>query len=205
MTIAGRFAKRTLDVVGAVAGLVSLAPVMAVTALAVRRYLGGPVIFRQRRPGLDARPFVMYKFRTMTDARDDDGELLPSADRLTALGRVLRSTSLDELPELWNVLKGEMSLVGPRPLMLHYLDRYTPEQLRRHDVKPGITGWAQVNGRNAQTWEDRFALDLWYVDNQSFWLDVRILLATIIQVVRRHGATPEDGEIMSEFFGTARQ
>ena len=163
--------------------------------------MGSPVLFKQQRPGLHGKPFMMSKFRTMTDARDGDGNLLPDADRLTRLGRFLRSTSLDELPELFNVLKGDMSLVGPRPLLMRYLDRYTPEQARRHEVRPGITGWAQINGRNALSWEDKFTLDVWYVDHCSLLLDMRIILQTIWKVLRREGISQEGEATMSEFMG----
>lgn len=161
------------------------------------------MLFRQMRPGLHGEPFTLYKFRTMTDARDADGNLLPDAQRLTRFGRFLRSTSLDELPELWNVLKGDMSLVGPRPLLMQYLERYTPEQKRRHEVRPGITGWAQVNGRNAITWEEKFALDVWYVDNQSLWLDLRILMLTVWKVLRREAISQAGNATMTEFMGTS--
>lgn len=197
-------AKSALDRAAAAAVLVALAPVMGAVAVAVARRLGRPVLFRQVRPGLHGRPFVMVKFRTMSDARGADGALLPDTDRLPAFGRWLRATSLDELPELWNVLRGEMSLVGPRPLLSRYLDRYTPEQARRHDVRPGITGWAQVNGRNSLSWEDKFALDVWYVDHCSFGLDVRILAQTILKVVRRDGVTAADHSTMHEFMGPAQ-
>src|ERR1700678_1464394 len=180
-----RLSKRTLDVLVAAAALVALSPLLAVIAVLVRIFMGSPVLFRQVRPGYKERPFTCLKFRTMTDKRDANGNLLPDGDRLTRLGRLLRRTSLDELPELINVLRGEMSLVGPRPLLMQYLDRYTPEQRRRHAVKPGITGWAQVNGRNALDWERKFDLDLWYVDHQTFWLDIRILSKTLLQVVQR--------------------
>lgn len=182
-----RQAKRACDVVLASAALVVLSPVLAAIAAAIRVGMGSPVLFRQRRPGLAGRPFTILKFRTMTAGRDAEGNLLPDADRLTPLGRLLRSTSLDELPELWNVVRGDMSLVGPRPLLTEYLDHYTPEQSRRHDVRPGITGWAQVNGRNAQSWEDKLRQDVWYVDNASLLLDARILLRTLVQVLRRQG------------------
>ena len=181
--------KRVMDVVLTVIGMVILAPVFAVLAWRVRREFGSPVIFRQERPGLDGEIFVLRKFRTMTDERDPDGELLPDKQRLTRFGRFLRSSSLDELPEMVNVLKGEMSLVGPRPLLTEYLDRYTPEQARRHEVRPGITGWSQINGRNDQPWEDKLAADVWYVDHRSFWLDVRILLRTLWVMIRREGVT----------------
>ena len=190
-----RLIKRALDTAAAALGLLLLAPLMALLALLIRASMGRPVLFRHQRPGLHGRPFTLYKFRTMTDARNAQGELLPDADRVTPLGRFLRSTSLDELPELWNVLRGEMSLVGPRPLLLSYLDRYTPEQARRHQVLPGITGWAQVNGRNALEWEKRLAMDAWYADHCSFWLDARILVMTLLKVISREGVC-EDGEFM---------
>lgn len=194
--------KRTIDLIGSWAGLVVLSPVLAGVALGVRWRLGSPVLFRQVRPGLGGRPFEMVKFRTMTDGRDASGALLPDAERLTAFGRFLRSTSLDELPELWNVVRGDMSLVGPRPLLMHYLDLYTPEQARRHEVKPGITGWAQVNGRNAATWDERFAMDVWYVENQSFWLDVKILARTFWKVFKREGVTQEGQSTVEYFTGS---
>ena len=195
--------KRAFDVAAAAVGLVVLSPVLAGVALAVRLRLGAPVLFRQERPGLHGRPFIMLKFRTMTDARDAAGRLLPDAERLTPLGRLLRSTSLDELPELWNVLRGDMSLVGPRPLLVRYLDRYTPEQARRHEVRPGLTGWAQVNGRNALTWEEKFALDVWYVDHASLALDLKILLLTLRRVLAREGISAAGEATMPEFTGTA--
>jgi sugar transferase EpsL len=179
--------KRAIDLVLAVIGTVVLAPVMAVLAWQVRRRLGSPVIFKQRRPGLLGRTFTLCKFRTMTDERGEDGELLPDEQRLTSFGRFLRSSSLDELPELFNVLKGDMSLVGPRPLLVEYLELYTPEQARRHEVRPGITGWAQVNGRNDMPWPDKLAMDVWYVDHRSLVLDVRILLKTLWVMVTRRG------------------
>lgn len=181
--------KRLMDVVLTLIGMVILAPVFAVLAWRVRREFGSPVIFRQERPGLDGAIFVLRKFRTMTDERGPDGELLPDEQRLTRFGRFLRSSSLDELPEMVNVLKGEMSLVGPRPLLVEYLDRYTPEQARRHEVRPGISGWSQINGRNDQPWEDKLAADVWYVDHRSLWLDVRILLRTLWVMIRREGVT----------------
>jgi len=168
----------------------------------VRVKLGAPILFRQKRPGLHGKPFLMFKFRTMTDARDKRGNLLSDAERLTPFGRFLRSTSLDELPELFNVLKGEMSLIGPRPLLMQYLDRYTPEQMRRHEARPGITGWAQINGRNAITWEEKFALDVWYVDNFSFFLDLKILLLTVFKILKREGVTQVGHVTMSEFSGS---
>lgn len=195
------FLKRTIDVVGSVVGLVLFSVPMALIALVVWRSMGRPVIFRQIRPGLHGWPFVMYKFRTMRDVRDASGRPLSDQERLTPLGRWLRSTSLDELPELWNVLKGDMSLVGPRPLLMSYLDRYTPEQARRHEVKPGITGWAQIHGRNALTWEEKFQLDVWYVDHWTLWLDARILVRTLLKVVRREDISAEGHATMPEFTG----
>ena len=182
-----RVAKRALDIAGASVALVAGAPIMAVTAVAVARELGRPVLFRQVRPGRGGRPFTLVKFRSMRDATDRDGRPLPDGERLTAFGLRLRATSLDELPQFWNVLKGDMSLVGPRPLLTQYLPLYSAEQARRHDVKPGITGWAQVNGRNALSWDDKFALDVWYVDHASLALDLRILLATVRAALRRDG------------------
>ena len=174
-----RIGKRILDLIAVTTALIILSPVLAFLALLVRARLGPPILFRQQRPGLYGRPFTLYKFRSMTDARDEQGNLLPDGERLTRFGKWLRSTSLDELPELFNVLKGHMSLVGPRPLLMEYLPLYTPEQARRHEVKPGITGWAQVNGRNAISWEEKFKLDVWYVDHVSFWLDLKILALTV--------------------------
>lgn len=194
--------KRMLDVVIAAVVLVLLSPVLAVIGVLIRFNMGPPVLFRQVRPGLGTKPFVMYKFRTMKDIRDKDGNLLPDKERLTALGRFLRNTSLDELPEFFNVLKGEMSLVGPRPLLMEYLDRYTPEQARRHEVKPGLTGWAQVNGRNALTWEEKFELDVWYVDNWSLWLDLKILWLTLVKVLKREGISAGGHATMPEFRGS---
>jgi lipopolysaccharide/colanic/teichoic acid biosynthesis glycosyltransferase len=178
---------------------------MAGVAAAVRLRLGSPVLFRQRRPGLHGRPFEMLKFRTMLDATDGAGNPLPDADRLTPLGRFLRATSLDELPELWNVLRGEMSLVGPRPLLMEYLPLYTPEQARRHEVRPGITGWAQVNGRNAISWEEKFRMDVWYVDRRTFALDLKILLLTAKKVVVREGISQQGQATMERFLGSANR
>ncbi len=197
------FGKRLLDLALTFPALVLLSPILAFTALLVRLTLGAPVLFRQQRPGLHGKPFTLYKFRTMTDARDAQGNLLPDAERLTTFGRFLRSTSLDELPELWNVLRGDMSLVGPRPLLMQYLDRYTPEQARRHEVKPGITGWAQVNGRNAITWEQKFALDVWYVDHVSLWLDLKIIALTVWKILKREGISQPGQATMEEFMGGA--
>ncbi len=193
--------KRLIDIVGALGGLVLLAPLMMLIALLVRLNLGKPVLFRQVRPGLHGKPLVMYKFRTMTDATDEAGNLLPDEKRLTPFGRFLRSTSLDELPELFNVLKGEMSLVGPRPLLMEYLDRYTPEQARRHEVKPGITGWAQIQGRNALSWDEKFRLDVWYVDNWTIGLDLKIIALTLLKVLKREGISAEGCATMPEFKG----
>ncbi len=193
--------KRALDLLIVLPALVVLSPVIAALAALVRRKLGAPVLFKQVRPGLHGQPFTMYKFRTMTDARDDEGRLLPDAVRLTPFGKLLRSTSLDELPELWNVVKGEMSLVGPRPLLMQYLTRYSPEQARRHEVRPGVTGWAQINGRNALTWPQKFALDVWYVDHASLGLDLRILALTFLKVLRREGVSQAGEATMQEFMG----
>jgi sugar transferase EpsL len=195
--------KRALDVVGAAAALVVLSPVFAVVAVVVRLRMGPPVLFRQERPGLRGRPFVMLKFRTMRDRRDADGALLPDDARLTRLGRFLRRTSIDELPELVNVLAGDMSLVGPRPLLMEYLPLYTPEQARRHEVRPGITGWTQVNGRNALSWDDKFALDVWYVDHRSLRLDGQILAKTVAQVVSGEGVSAPGHATMEPFRGSA--
>jgi len=192
-------AKRFMDLAIAIPLVVLLLPVMVGIAIAILITMGRPVIFKQVRPGLQGRPFTMYKFRTMTDARDHEGKLLPDAERLTKLGRFLRSTSLDELPELINVIKGDMSLVGPRPLLMQYLPLYTAEQARRHEVRPGITGWAQVNGRNAIAWEEKFKLDVWYVDNWSLWLDLKILLLTVWKVLVREGISQE-GEATTRYF-----
>ncbi|WP_315919357.1 sugar transferase [Mesorhizobium sp. SP-1A] len=194
--------KRLFDIVVSFLALVLLSPVLAILALLVRSRLGSPVLFRQVRPGLGARPFEMIKFRTMTDARAANGELLPDAERLTAFGRFLRSTSLDELPELWNVLKGEMSLVGPRPLAMSYLPLYSQEQMRRHEVRPGVTGWAQVRGRNAISWRQKFTYDVWYVDNQSLMLDCKILLLTVKAVVSSSGVAAGGQEEVDSFDGT---
>ena len=193
--------KRIVDLVLIMLAAPLLVPILLVVALLVRIKLGSPVLFRQQRPGLHGKPFIMLKFRTMTDARDTQGNLLSDADRLTPFGRWLRATSLDELPELLNVLRGEMSLVGPRPLLMHYIERYTPEQMRRHDVRPGITGWAQVNGRNAISWEEKFKLDVWYVDNHSLALDVKIIGMTIGKVVKREGISQDGQATAVEFMG----
>ena len=190
--------KRIIDLIAAMLALVLLCPVLILTALLVRLRLGRPLLFRQTRVGRNGVPFEIVKFRTMTDQHDDAGELLPDVGRLSSFGRFLRSTSLDELPELWNVVKGEMSLVGPRPLPARYLSRYSAEESRRHQVRPGITGWAQVNGRNALDWNDRLAADVWYVDNQSLILDIRIIGRTLLSVVRREGVSAPGESTMYE-------
>ena len=202
MSFYERIGKRLFDLsVGLLIAVVTL-PVQAVVAGLVRRRLGSPVVFAQERPGRDGRPFRLRKFRTMTDERDETGELLPDAQRLPAFGAFLRSTSLDELPEIVNVVRGDMSLVGPRPLLMHYLPRYTPAQSRRHEVRPGLTGWAQVNGRNAVSWEQKFELDVWYVDHVSFRLDLQILWRTALQVVRRDGISSHGHATAPEFEGS---
>ena len=195
--------KRLFDVCVSVAAIVLLSPLLLVTTLVTRIKLGGPIFFRQQRPGLHGQPFEMVKFRTMTDTRDSEGNLLPDGERLTAYGRFLRSTSIDELPELWNVLKGDMSLVGPRPLLMEYLPLYSAEQRRRHAVRPGVTGWAQINGRNAISWDEKFALDIWYVDNRSFFLDLKILLMTAKSVLIRRGVNAIGSSTMPRFTGSA--
>jgi lipopolysaccharide/colanic/teichoic acid biosynthesis glycosyltransferase len=193
--------KRIFDLFAVAIGLLIVFPVLIVLALLTILFHGWPILFKQRRPGYRGIPFTLYKFRTMTDDRDALGNLLPDEKRLTPLGRFLRSTSLDELPELFNVLRGEMSLVGPRPLLMQYLERYSPEQARRHNVLPGITGWAQINGRNAITWEDKFKLDVWYVDHWSFWLDIKILFITLWKVLAREGISQQGYATAEEFWG----
>jgi len=197
-----RLLKRAIDVAAAATGLGLTAPLLIATGIAIRAQMGRPVLFTQERPGLKGLPFKIYKFRTMTDARDANGKLLPDDQRLTDVGRFVRSTSIDELPQLLNVLKGEMSIVGPRPLLMQYLKRYSPEQARRHDVKPGITGWAQGNGRNALSWEEKFQLDTWYVDNWSLLLDAKILVRTALKVVMRDGISNQGSQTMPEFTGS---
>lgn len=194
--------KRFFDLFASFFGLLVLSPVIAIVAWKIRKNLGSPVLFKQVRPGKDGKPFQMVKFRTMRDAVDAAGNPLPDSERLTPFGNWLRSTSLDELPELWNVLKGDMSLVGPRPLLMEYLPLYNPEQYRRHEVRPGVTGWAQVNGRNAISWEEKFKLDVWYVNNQSFWLDIKIVWLTVKKVLVRDGISAEGEATMSKFTGT---
>ena len=197
-----RYGKRLLDFVLASLGAVLVLPILIIVTVLVRFKLGSPILFRQQRPGLHGKPFTLFKFRTMTDVRDAQGNLLPDASRMTPFGRFLRSTSLDELPELWNVLRGEMSLVGLRPLLMRYLERYTPEQRRRHKVRPGLSGWAQVNGRNSLTWEEKFTLDVWYVEHQSFWLDVKVILLTLWKIVQREGISEPGQVTMEEFRGS---
>lgn len=197
-----RRGKRMFDLISTLVGLAVLSPILLFVGAVVFLQFGVPLFFKQKRPGLHGCPFTIRKFRTMTDARDANGVLLSDALRLTPFGRLLRSTSLDELPELWNVLRGEMSIVGPRPLLMEYLPLYTPEQKRRHDVLPGITGWAQVNGRNAISWEDKFALDVWYVENQSFWLDMKIIFLTLLRVFQRKGINQPNQSTVSKFAGS---
>lgn len=193
--------KRAFDLLIACTALLLLAPLLLLLAWLVRVNLGSPVLFRQQRAGWRGRPLLICKFRTMTDARDAAGNLLPDEARLTSFGKFLRASSLDELPELWNVLQGEMSLVGPRPLLLKYLERYSPEQMRRHEALPGITGWAQINGRNALTWEQKFRLDVWYVDHQSFWLDLKILALTVVKILRHEDINQPGQATVEEFTG----
>lgn len=194
-------AKRALDLLIVIPGLIVVSPLLVLIALLVWVVHGRPILFRQRRPGYRAHPFTVYKFRTMTSTTDAQGELLPDSERLTPLGRFLRSFSLDELPELINVLRGEMSLVGPRPLLMRYLDRYSPQQARRHEVLPGITGWTQINGRNAISWEEKFRFDVWYVDHWSLWLDIQILLTTAWKVLKREGISQPGQATAEEFMG----
>ena len=193
--------KRGFDLFASLLGLILLSPVIAVIAWNIRKKLGSPVLFRQVRPGRNGKPFEMIKFRTMRDAHDANGEPLPDSQRMTAFGSFLRSSSLDELPELWNVVKGDMSLVGPRPLLMEYLPLYSAEQYRRHEVRPGVSGWAQVNGRNAIGWEEKFKLDVWYVDHHDFLLDMKVLILTLVKVFRREGISAGDHVTMPEFIG----
>lgn len=194
--------KRAFDIAASASALVVLSPVLAITAHKVKKELGSPVLFRQTRPGLHGKPFEMIKFRTMRDATDKEGNALPDSERLTDFGKKLRASSLDELPELWNVLKGDMSLVGPRPLLMEYLPLYNAEQAKRHNVRPGVTGYAQVNGRNSLSWEDKFKLDTWYVEHQSLWLDMKILLKTVKKVIIKDGISAEGEATMTKFTGT---
>jgi sugar transferase EpsL len=198
------FSKRAFDLILTIPGVILISPLLLVLAVLVRVKLGSPILFRQVRPGYKARLFTLNKFRSMTDQKAPDGSLLPDADRLTAFGRFLRSSSLDELPELINVLRGEMSLVGPRPLLTAYLQRYSPEQARRHDILPGITGWAQVKGRNTLTWEEKFQLDVWYVDHRSIWLDIKILALTFWKAFRREGINQPGEATAKEFLGSRK-
>jgi len=193
---------RIIDILLSLLALVAMAPLFLVIALSVRLFLGSPILFRQIRPGLNGKLFGLYKFRTMMDLRDERGYFLPDEKRISGIGKFLRKTSLDELPELWNVMKGDMSIVGPRPLLPQYLPRYTAEQARRHEVKPGLTGWAQINGRNAISWEEKFKLDVWYVDNCSIWLDLKIIALTIVKVLSGEGITAPGEATMPEFMGT---
>lgn len=196
--------KRLFDILASLFALIVFWPVALIIALQVHRKLGSPVIFKQIRPGKDGKPFEMLKFRTMRDAVDADGNPLPDSERMTSFGSFLRSSSLDELPELWNVLRGDMSLVGPRPLLMEYLPLYSPEQYRRHEVRPGISGWAQVNGRNALSWEEKFKLDVWYIDNRSFWLDIKVIYLTLKKVAIREGISAEGEVTMPKFTGSKR-
>ena len=197
--------KRFFDILGAVLGLLILLPIIVTLAWQVRRKLGSPVLFRQTRPGLHGKPFQLIKFRTMRNAIGLDGRPLPDSERMTSFGSFLRSASLDELPELWNVLKGDMSLVGPRPLLMEYLPLYSLEQARRHELRPGVTGWAQVNGRNALSWDEKFRLDVWYVDNHSFWLDLKILALTVKKVFVREGISAAGEVTMTYFTGSPKK
>jgi sugar transferase EpsL len=202
MTTSLPISKRIFDITLTITGGLILSPIIVLIIILVYRHHGKPVLFRQKRPGYKGDPFIVYKFRTMNNKRDRQGVLLPDSQRLTRLGKFLRSTSLDEIPELINVVKGEMSLVGPRPLLMQYLDRYTPDQARRHEVLPGITGWAQINGRNAITWDDKFSYDVWYVDHWSFRLDVKILILTLWKVIIREGISQPGHATAEEFMGT---
>ncbi len=197
--------KRLFDFLVSLTALILLSPIIALVAWKIRKNLGSPVLFRQTRPGLNGKPFEMVKFRTMKDAVDEQGNTLPDSERMTPFGDKLRNSSLDELPELWNVLKGEMSLVGPRPLLMHYLTLYSPEQARRNEVRPGVTGWAQINGRNAISWEEKFKLDVWYVDNRSFWLDIKILLLTVKKVFVKEGISADGHVTIAPFTGQVKQ
>jgi len=197
-----KFGKRFFDLVLVIPGLILISPMLLLVAIVAKFKIGSPVLFQQERPGIHGKIFKMVKFRSMRNDRDANGELLPDEVRLVPFGKLLRATSLDEFPELWNVITGEMSLVGPRPLLAKYLDRYNPTQARRHEVRPGITGWAQINGRNAITWEEKFDYDVWYVDNLSFFLDVKILALTVLKVFKRSGTSAEGHATMPEFLGT---
>jgi len=202
ITFYTKVGKRLFDIALTLPGFLAISPVLIIVAILVKFRMGSPVLFLQQRPGMNGAPFNIFKFRTMNNERDEEGNLLPDQQRLKNLGRFLRSTSLDELPELLNVLKGDLSLVGPRPLLMQYLDRYTPEQARRHEAKPGVTGWAQVNGRNGLSWEEKFALDAWYVDNHSFRLDIKIIFLTILKTLKREGVNQPGQATAEEFMGT---
>ena len=193
--------KRIFDIIASSIAILLLSPVMAVTAYFIHKKLGSPILFRQIRPGLNGKPFEMIKFRSMKDAVDKDGNQLPNNERLTSFGKKLRSSSLDELPEFWNVLKGDMSLIGPRPLLMEYLSLYTQEQNRRHDIRPGVTGWAQINGRNAISWQDKFKLDVWYIDHQSLWLDIKIIFLTVKKIIIKEGVNASSDITMEKFTG----
>lgn len=197
-----KYIKRILDIISSLLAIIILSPLLAVTAVLVKTKLGSPVLFKQERPGKDEKIFTLMKFRTMTDERDENGELLPDEVRLTKFGKFLRSTSIDELPELFNILKGDMSVIGPRPLLVQYLPYYTEEERHRHDVRPGLTGWAQVNGRNTVSWEDKFDMDVHYVDNYSFAMDVKILFMTVLNVLKKEGISSETSATMEVFMGT---
>jgi len=201
----GRIAKRLLDLIGSFFGLILLSPLLILLAIVIYFKLGRPVFYKQERPGLYGHPFILYKFRSMTQEVDKEGQPLSDEERLMPFGKFLRRWSLDEFPELWNVFRGDMSLVGPRPLLMEYLPRYSADQRRRHDVKPGLTGWAQINGRNAVTWDDRFRLDLWYVDHRSFWMDIKILVRTLFHFLKREGITEGGHATMPKFLGSTRK
>ena len=199
-----QFLKRAFDIIFSLAWLIGFSPLLIIVAILVRIKLGSPILFIQERPGMGAKPFLMVKFRTMTDAKDESGNLLPDEVRLTAFGRFLRSTTLDEFPEMWNVFVGDMSVVGPRPLMMRYLPRYNSFQARRMEMKPGVTGWAQINGRNALSWDEKFALDVWYIDNSSFWLDLKIVVKTFFVVLNRRNINSTKAATMEEFLGDTK-
>jgi len=194
--------RTAFDILLSSIGLMIVLPILMIITLTILISMGLPIFFKQKRPGINGKPFCFYKFRTMTNRKDSTGNLLPDKDRITRLGEILRKTSLDELPSLWNVLKGDMSLVGPRPLLMEYLPLYSQDQMRRHEVKPGITGWAQINGRNAISWEEKFKLDIWYVENQSFWLDLKILFLTILKVLKKEGINQSEHLTMEKFNGS---
>ena len=200
-----KYIKRILDIISSLLAIIILSPLLAVTAVLVKTKLGSPVLFRQERPGKDEKIFTLMKFRTMTDERDENGELLPDEVRLTKFGKFLRSTSIDELPELFNILKGDMSVIGPRPLLVEYIPRYNEHQHRRHEVRPGLSGWAQVNGRNSISWEEKFDLDVEYVDNYSFAMDVKILFMTVLNVLKKEGISSETSATMEVFMGTSEK